>query len=386
LVDLSAQEIRFSRVAELGSEDSLPDAINGLAEQLLTFLQVEVLGLSADRNLRPWISLRNRNIQAVKAFMQASRYMHRAEGGAEVYLRRSIELDAYFVAPRVWLIPSLAAEGRMDEARTQLEELWALEQDANPFEQEMIAYIDAYLKNDLPSKVQHLELALTYSPQNYILLTNLAGSLFALESYEKAVEAMAPMVRARWSYPPLYFLWGLANVRLDRFEASRVELERAASRPPVNAGVYGLLEGLSLHRGATLEASRYRASLEARLAETDQDSRMRGVRRLLGEAFALLGDDALDSRREESALALLGRAVDLADGGLVELGATSAQTHRRLGEICEERGELPAAVRHYQRSLSLGLPPRERDLVRDRLTRIGTSPSPDDKKGRNHGS
>lgn len=66
----------------LDAAEELPSGVNQLADAILTFIQVQVLGLADDHDLQPWFSCRTHNVEAVEAFIQATRYIHRAESGS----------------------------------------------------------------------------------------------------------------------------------------------------------------------------------------------------------------------------------------------------------------------------------------------------------------
>lgn len=399
LRDLHVSENRLSRTAALPSEDSIPSAVSRLSEEMIAYLQVEVLGLSEDVNLRPWISYHKYNVEAVKAFLQASYYVHRAEGGAEPYLRQAIQIDPSFVSPRVWMIPTLVMEGRSDQALLTLEALLELAETANPFEQAMIAYVDAYVRGDVAGMARHLEMALSYSPGNYILMGNLAGAHYRMKDYEAAVKAMRPLLEAGWEYPPLYFLWGVSNIRLNRFQEAREGLEEGLSVPPVNSGVYGALEALSILERRTDRENEYRQLFESRLALTRTDSRRRNVAVELADVAHILGDHALRSGDYGISTRLFERAIshapydarhhdklgeslylsgdwDAAETRFlkaVELDADRGTAYRRLGEICDRRGDLDRAMAYYEKFLSLSPPSDETTRIRQRLSEIQKS-------------
>src|SRR5204863_6687470 len=126
-----------------------PGPVRSAAKAVLNYLQLQVLQLANDKDLRPWISGRQQNIQAVNAFLQASQHIFRYERvAAEGYLRRAIELDPTFIEPRVWLIPGLVSQNKMPEALEHYQELLKLNAAASPFEQAMIAWVRARLDRD----------------------------------------------------------------------------------------------------------------------------------------------------------------------------------------------------------------------------------------------
>jgi tetratricopeptide (TPR) repeat protein len=300
LLDVRTGELAFTHSTTVQGEADLGRAASELAARLLAFLQVRGLDLAKDRDLRPWLALRRQNVEAVKAFVQASQFMYRYEPGAEKHLRRAIELDPSFIAPRLWLVSALVVDNRFAEAREQLERLTALESRASPFEQAMIGYAAALLSQDLEGQARHLEIALEYSPGNHILLINLAGVYLLMDDCPRALEVLDPLVASRWSYPPLYTVWGWCGLDTGRFASTRATLEQVRSSARLEPIVDGLLEVLALATGDEAAAARYGAAYDRHPLPHPQLD--------LGRAFARAAARCRQTGRAREAAALEERA------------------------------------------------------------------------------
>jgi serine/threonine protein kinase len=108
LVDLRSSEVRFTVRPAVAAEADLPHAVKAATQEIVSYFDLSVLKLAKTREMRPWIALREHNIEAVKAFVQANQYLYRYQfAEVEPLLRRAIALDPAFVAPRLWLIAPL---------------------------------------------------------------------------------------------------------------------------------------------------------------------------------------------------------------------------------------------------------------------------------------
>jgi tetratricopeptide (TPR) repeat protein len=378
----------YASRARFEDEATLARGVSAVAENIVVFLQVQVLNLSRDEVMRPWLSYRNQNIQAVKAFLQASDYIFRYEpGGAERYLRRAIELDPSYIAPRVWLISGLLNRGDREGAAAEYQLLLTLEPGASPFEQAMIALSGAMLRNDVNQSIRHLEVALKYSPGNNILLLILGGLLAGRGDCPRALSTLDPLVESRISYAPIYPLWGYCALIEGRSAQAIPVLEAALESGGASASLHALLEAALISMNRLEDAARYSrlrtggrgerrlAALYDRLADRAlQAGALEAARRLLELAVDQFPDEA--PHREKLAAVLL-QSGDLAAAEKAyhdALGADprSPGAHLGLGGIAERRNDLKTAAEHYRRVLANAAADRpEAARARERLDQIG---------------
>ncbi len=376
----------------IGSDADLPSAMRRLAERLVDPLRLEALGKKRQEDLRPWVSPRKYRVEALRAFMQATEYIFRYEPGGADHLLRAVEIDPTFITARVWLVGALAGAGQTAEAAEHLAELHRLEPSASAFERTMIGWADAYVHGDQRRQAAHLEIALSYSPESFILLSNLGFVRREMGDCEGSLAALERPVAAGWAYPPIYTAQAGCLVALGRFTAARRTLEKALEVPPVHAGVYGMLEALLTHAGdldgARAHAERYAAGAGVTPPEEEYQE--------VGEVFLRTGSDALASGAGERAIALLRKAAlhrpadaaahELLGDALhrgrrleeartawaraVTLDAERASAHLRLGRLAEETNDAAAAVSHYRSYLALQPVGAEADDVQARIDRL----------------
>lgn len=390
--DLEARERQFSDQARFTDEDSIHRAVGALAENVITFLQLQVFRLGVDQNLRPWLSFRNRNTQAVKAFALANEYSLRDQPEeAQRYLLRAIELDPTFIAPRIWRIPGLVARGRRDEAEEEYQRLLELQPNASPFEQAMIAYARAVLRGNVDEQIRQLEISLSFTPGNYILLNNLAFRQAQKGNCRQALETLEPLVAARWSFVPLYPLWGwcaISEGRLDRAVEVLTALELAPGTDSTTQ-VLALIEAALVAAGRETEARAYGERLAASSPPLQGSAPMaalydRLAARALGagraSAAVVLWQKAVAQQPAVAAYAdRLGAAL-LQEGRLDEAerayhGALAAdpnflRAHLGLAEVAERRLDWRAASEHYQTVIAKAPGAPEGAVARERLDRI----------------
>jgi tetratricopeptide (TPR) repeat protein len=390
--DLEAQEREFSDRATFLDENSLDQAVSRVAENIITFLQLQFFNLGADQNLRPWLSLRNRNIQAVKAFSLANDYSLRDQPEeAQRYLLRAMELDPNYIAPRIWRIPSLLARGARDEAEAEYQRLLELQPRASPFEQAMIAYIRALLRGNVDEQIRQLEICLTFTPGNFILLNNLGFRQATKGDCRKALDTLEPLVASRWSFLPLYPLWGWCALNEGRLERV-LEVLSALELPPgrdSTTQVLALIEAALIAAGREGEAKAY----EARLAHSNPPlagsgqmatlydrlaDRAFGASRYLSAALlwqkAVVQQPKMARYRDRLAEALFrqGRTRDAERAYHEALAADPNLVHAYLGlaEIAEQRGDWQAAAGHYRTVVAKAPDGPEGAVARERLDRI----------------
>jgi len=387
IIEPADGEVLKSCDAVVADEDSLPAAVASMSKQMLSFFQTRVLQGNYQTDLQPWLSRRTQNLDALKAFMQASEFLFNGVAGSERYLRRAIDLDSTFVAPRIWMISLLMQRGDVDSAVMHYNKLLELEAQANPFEQAMISWAGAYIKDDDQSRVNALQLALVYSPGNNILLYELARARYSLGEYGAAVDALRPAVEARWRHPPAYYLLGASYCMLGDYPQARRILEQSLSITPVYPHTYGLLSGVAYKLGDRNAAMRYEqlyiqeqenrgqdeATVYGMLARNHTymgftDNAIRCYRKALAlrpndaDLHALFGSLLYQEREWEPARAQFTRVM--------EIDPSRADAYRMLGAVCESLGDNQGAVRQYVKYLSYDSTSTEAGNVRNRLQQL----------------
>ena len=384
--------VAVSRSFVLSGQDQLSSAIGSFSQEILAYLQMQMSGFGRDRDILPWVSLKKHDLGAVRAFLQASQYAYRRGPGVQDALRRAIELEPGFVAPRVWLVGSLNESGKVEEARQHLEVLRKLEPAANAFEQTMIAWASARLRRDLPAQAKYLETALEYSPGNNILLLNLADVRADMEDWEGAQRALHEPLEARWIYPPLYSLWAWCSINLDRLDDAERVLEIGRSVAPADPEIYGLSEGIAIARGRPDLAETFRRLFSSHLPEEERAYNLA----LLAPAYRRLGEHCRKAQRPEAAatlfrMAIAGDPVDPAGHqglartlyGLGDLPGAEREClqalgirpehpecHLILGKIDETKSAGADAVRHYEQYLALAPGAEDAAEIRERLKEL----------------
>ena len=325
VVDTASGESRFIARAQALDERALLEAVKSLADQIASFLQVSVLQARHDQDLTPWIALRHQNIEAVKAFVEGSQFIYRRQRDeAEKYLRRAMELDPTFIAPKLWLIPALERRGRVEEAKATYDSLVALEPSATPFERAMIAYIGARLRHDTAAQERSLEVALGYSPGNNILLLRLADLRFTAGDCAGALEAMRSSIEIRWPFGALYPYWAFCSIEVGRFQDARDALAYSRRFTQSDPQELGLMEALAIAADDAENASWYGKEFVQRQAGS------RIVSKQLSDAYIRIGTSCLRFGRTAAAVALFERAV-AAQPDDVSYRELLAQTYDKLG-------------------------------------------------------
>jgi tetratricopeptide (TPR) repeat protein len=339
-VDPVTGEARFPGRTRVRNEEDLVGAVRSLASGVLGYLQLQVLQLANDNDLRPWISLRQHNIQAVNAFIQASQHIFRFERvAAERDLERAIELDPAFIEPRVWIIPGLITQNKVAEAQRHYDALVELESGASPFEQAMIGYVGARLRADIPAQARQLEVALDYLPGNNVLLVNLAGARERLGDCPGALDALRPVVDMRWQFPAMYELWGTCSIQAGRIDEGKRVLIDVTSRPPVHPNVYALLEALAIVDGDAAGAARYATAFETRTRELDRPASVEP----LAKPYGKLASDCLSRGQYECAAKLFAKAL---------AAHPAAEYFDGLGRTFEKMGDRALAEVQYRKALA----------------------------------
>ena len=123
----------------------------------------------------------------------------------------------------------------------------------------MIRWARAFLDRDAKGQIRYLELALEYSPHNFILLANLAYQRYFLQEYDGALDALRSPLEAGWEYPPMYALAGRCYLKTGKYQDARKILEGSLDIKPVYPDVYGVLSVLSIGERDSIAARRFEA-------------------------------------------------------------------------------------------------------------------------------
>lgn len=390
LVRTDNGEAAFSCEAVCSTEHGLLQATGDLARQIIDFVDVQVVHLPGDPDIRSWMQRHPASFAATKAFLHAVQLCFVGGSGAEQELRAAIALDSMFLAPRIWLIPGLVLTGRLNEAQYQLSRLKAMESAASPFEKAMINWSAAFIGNDLAGQVRHLTTALSYSPENNILLFNLARTEYLMEDFAGAVSSLAGPVKAGWAYPPAHYLLGAAHNAMVNYSEARRILEQSLALNMVYPDTYALLASLSVRDGDNASADRYEvqylnAARDNGLAQAAASARLGGIyladgfgqRALRHYDVAVIQDsrNALYHEERGEAFEKCGDTTTAEQCYTRAIACDSLQSaaHLRLARIYDRRAQASEALRHYQYYLrydSTG------DEAREVLARTGALQQP----------
>jgi serine/threonine protein kinase/tetratricopeptide (TPR) repeat protein len=387
VIEPTSGQVMYSRVDDVASEANLPEIVNSLSEDIMVFFETRILQEDYDRDVRPWLSNRVENLEAMKAFMQANEFLFKGIPGSQRYLSRALELDSSFVAPRIYLISGLVQSGRIEEARRQHQILLGFEQEANPFERSMISWAGALIDNNARAQVNSLKLALEYSLGNHVLLYELARSLYLLEDFEQVTEVLRPAIANDWQYSPAYYLAGISYCRMHDYTRARRVLEQSLSLPAVYPQTYPILASLALREGDRAAAERY----EKNCLQTQEETGVaRGeIHATLARSHLFLGLDKEAIRCYESAIAARPEEAlyrnELGDVlieagmwseahdqylALLALDADKADTYRMLGIINDSMADTTAALKYYNEYLQRDSSGAEAENIRGRITAL----------------
>jgi serine/threonine protein kinase/tetratricopeptide (TPR) repeat protein len=336
VVEASTHNVSYSTEAGFSGEKDLAIAVDSIASGIRSYFQVHQLGAGRESELKAWYGHGVGNVEALKAFLQASRFIYRNEPGGEPYLRRAIALDSEFISPRVWLVSTLVGHRKIDEARQQLDILKGLGPTASPFDQAMIAWADAYVTADVSAQIRALQDALEFSPDNNILLFNLAIDHYMLKNYEGTIADLTPIVQMRWQFSAAYYLLGGCYENLKDYKRAREVLESSLTIKPVYKSSYGLLAAMTTRLGDSAAATNYEALYLQRSAELG-DSAAGGY---AGLAKMYSDDDLYQKGAEFYHRAIL-------------LNSTAPLYHRHLADCFVKLGKTDSAKSEYVAAINL---------------------------------
>ncbi len=385
--NITTGEQTVSRSAPVLSEEDLSVAVRLLAREIAVYLQIRGVDTSREKDLRPWTARQPTKTLAVSEFLQANQYIFEGIPGAEKHLQRAIDLDSSYIAPRVWLISGLLQRGRIEEAQRHYKTLRALESTANPFEQSMVSWAGAYLEGDLTGQSQALKMALGYSPDNNILLMNLARTRYLLGDLDGAIEALAPAVETRWQYSPAHYLFAVCyDLKHQPAKAEHI-LVQSLSYRPVYHDSYLLLAKYALAKNDSVRALEHEEHYYRRAKEVGIDQRaillsLASNRLALGSFDKSLeyygealrahpGDFAIRQQRADALLAA--HRLDEASKEyrvLIQSDSSTADSYAKLGTIFLIKGDTLEALRCYRMFLRWDSTSLESENIRQRLFQL----------------
>lgn len=373
----------------MADEGMLPMKIEAAAVKLASALEESAGGIGRRLDLEPWVQTRAVDVAATREFLQGTEYSYRGLPGGGAHFQRALAIDSTFIAPRVWLVSGLVGRGDTAAAREHMRILHSLEVRASPFEQAMIGWADAVLRRDLEAKARHLQVALSYSPGNNLLLYNLGSTLWELDRSAEAVAALRPVVNARWPYSGLYVLWGLLCIKAGEVDGLRQTLEYGLQITPQEEADYlnGVMQALATYEADDAAAARHGAAFAQAVATN------RAAYAEIAFVYRSLGTLAREQGAPDRAVVLLQRALD-ADpedfAAQLELARVFVQTGERgralslyrsassragddpgmlylSGEVAAALGMKEEALRSLNRYLELAPDGPDAMLVRERL-------------------
>ena len=386
IINPSTGDVIFSADTSAATINDLSRRAAMVSEMILSFFLM-TLQSNATPELTPWLEHKTKNPRALIAFMSAYQMIYSTNvKGANIYLRRAIELDSTFVTPRLWLIASLASESAQ-VAEEHFRTLQRLESGSSPFEQTMIKWTGAYLADDQPGQERYLQKALTLAPRNNILLLDLAQTQIVQNKYTEAVEALLPAVESRWNYWPPYYFLAECYDHLGKYDKAREALEQSLSVTSVDPKVYRLLFTLMVRKGDTAKATVYKnlflqgsrdvgGSLDASYASLAMACATKGFDgeavKCYRSAVELRPDTAWYHDSLGNALYRQGNASASQEEYLraITCDPKSVNAHRMLGRITESQGRPEEALRHYREYLRIDSTSAEAAEVRNSVSRL----------------
>lgn len=232
-----------------------------IAGKMYKFLQTKILYRGEEGDIQPWLRLRAPvNYDAVRAFLQAKESVYRSDpGNAIAYLRKAIEFDSTFIAPRVWLLQGQAFRGDYLAAQSNYKAMLRHSENASLFEEQLIQLANAYIRGDPAKQVEHLKAALNYSPKNNILLFELARTYYEMREFGQASERINETISMRYQYYQAYQLAAECYIQLGRYEKALAVLQQSPVTPGQGgAGILLLQSIIHYLQGDSTSSQMYR--------------------------------------------------------------------------------------------------------------------------------
>ena len=285
--------------------ENLETAAAELGDKVRTFFEVIEDPFFRDPDIRPWLSLQEHDIRAIRDFLHGLAYTYRNEIGGAAAMTTAMEIEPEFVAPRVFRTPGLLGENdqaALAEHRAALDRLY---RGADAFEKAMIEWAKALIDADPAEQIKQLRIALGRAPGNrpieYVLGITLAGS----GALDDAWRHLEPLLGQNWRYPGLYSAAAEIAILRDKIDDIRKALDLALNVEPVDPEVLAVKAALAIYDEDAASEERFRSWLERRrrelTAEHLYDFKVPGVARALAGRAEGEGRSAIADRLRESA-------------------------------------------------------------------------------------
>ena len=242
LIDTHSRSIPCSLDKRFNFDQDLLALSGEMSRDVADYLGIKRGPQDVKNALGVWMPYRFKNIRAVKAFVLAYDDVYNGRSGSETLLREAIRLDPSFISPRIWLAAHLWKNiGDTAEARKQMNALKSLLDDATPFEQIMIQWLDAFADDNSLRQQSLLRQALLYSPENNILLFHLSRISYMLRDYAQAESFILVAIKNNWHFYDAYNLLAMLQAGQKRFDDARATLETCLNFNPSVNRLYPML-------------------------------------------------------------------------------------------------------------------------------------------------
>jgi DNA-binding winged helix-turn-helix (wHTH) protein len=237
----SAEILWSPPVQPLTNLGAAATAARELTELVSAFFEVIGMPFYDDPDIRPWFGLNRHDMRAIRDFLLGVAYVYDNQSGGRNPIDPAAERDLYFVAPRVWRIPSLVTERAKEEVKLQtyLADLADLYDDATTFEKPMIKWAQAHADGDVRREIRELRNALKQSPSRPVLFM-LAARLQANGNLEGAWTHYQDLIATEWPFPGLFTAAATCALQSGRFKEARTALESGRNHESPDPETYEL--------------------------------------------------------------------------------------------------------------------------------------------------
>ncbi|MCB9257984.1 MAG: protein kinase [Ignavibacteriales bacterium] len=337
LIKTKGIEIIFTKNYTVKSEVELPQSINKLVSEILNYYQIVAQLTDNKTDLKPWLQHRSQNMGSIKAFLTASQYNFHGEKKLAVkYLRKAIVLDSNFISPRIWLINTLSWLEDTIGAKIEFQKLKPLEPHASPFELTMIEWSNCLINKDYFNQINHLNVALQYSPNNNMLLYNLARAYYLIEDHKKCIDILSELIDLGWKYSPAHFMLGLSYMRLGENQKAKVVFEDALDIKPVYHDLYSMLSQIYFLENDSLKGREFEQKCINRAMESGFS---------LGIVYSFLGKQNYYLDFFEQSVEYYKMAIQIDSG--------KAEFHNGYGDALLEVQDTLKAIEEFNKAIKI---------------------------------